>query len=330
VAEKLGAINLITRMYKSFGSYNGYFGQPYRMGQDTADVAVAWLERNGDRPFFVWTHFFDPHVPYHPPQEFRRKQDQGAAGKWYELDAKGRRELVESPEKVAAMIALYDAEVAYADAQLGRVVEAARAAAPGGNLLIVVTADHGESMGEHGLYWFRHVYDPTLLVPLVIVPPGSMSMPPAVVDTQVRLIDLVPTVLDMLDVDAGTTFDGSSLLALMRAGDGVSPGPAFSSRYSSSTEFSRERHAIRDRGWKLIHTKPGWDGGGATPLEGDSRELYELKADPGELSNLMDTGSAIQQQLEQQLDEAIGQGVALDLELTDEERERLRSLGYVQ
>jgi arylsulfatase A-like enzyme len=238
---------------------------------------------------------------------------------------------VASPEKVDAMIALYDAEVAYADEQLGRVQEAARAAAPDGNLLIVVTADHGESMGEHGLYWFRYLYDPTLLVPLVIVPPGSMSMPSDVVDTQVRLIDLVPTVLDMLDVDAGTTFDGSSLLALMRAGDGVSPGPAFSSRYSSSTEFSRERHAIRDRGWKLIHTKPGWDGGGgATPLEGDSRELYELAADPGELTNLLDTGAAIQQQLGQQLDEVVGQGVTLDLELTDEERERLRSLGYVQ
>lgn len=328
-AGRLGVMDLAIHLYKKFGSYNGHIGQPYRMGEDTADVAVAWLKQNGKRPFFVWTHFFDPHLPYRPPAEFRRGDDQGLSGLWYALDAQERLDVVESRSKVDAMIALYDAEVAYADAQLGRVVEAAREMAPDGNLLIVVTSDHGESMGEHDLYWFRFVYDPTLMVPLVIVPPDSTPFSRSVVDTQVRLIDIAPTVLDILDLDAGTAFDGASMLALMQGDGSDVPRPAISSRYSRNGEFERDRHSVRDRGWKLIKAKPGWDGGN-TPYEKEARELYRLAADPGELSNLMDTGVPVQQELEQQLDDVIGEGVTLDMELTDEERENLRSLGYIQ
>lgn len=330
LADRLGVIDLATRLYREFGHYNGNFGQGYRMGEDTADAAVAWLEQNGDRPFFMWTHFYDPHLPYRPPQQYHREQGTDVTGLWYALDAQERFEITQSADKVAAMIGLYDAEIAYVDAQLGRVLEAARRAAPDEDLLVVVTSDHGESMGEHGIYWFRRLYDPTLLVPLVIVPPESMSASPAVVETQVRLIDLAPTLLDMLGVDPGTAFDGQSLLPLMQGTASDSPGPAFSSSYSTSSEFSRERHSIRDQGWKLIRYGPGWDGDGPATLEQRQQELYDLGADAGELDNRIDSGTAIQDELSSRLDEMAGQGVAPELELTPEERERLRSLGYIQ
>jgi hypothetical protein len=92
----------------------------------------------------------------------------------------------------------------------------------------------------------------------------------------------------------------------------------------------RERQAIRGRSWKLIRTGSGRDGSGAAPLEKVRRELYNLETDAGELDNLVDTGMAIQEQQEQQLTETVGRGLAPDAGLTDEERERLRSLGYIQ
>lgn len=329
VAGKIGAVELLQRVVKASGWHRGEFQQSYRVGEDTADIAVQWLQQNGQRPFFVWTHFFDPHLPYRPPQAYRVQPDPRQSVDWYGMNAIARGEIVTSPEKVAAMIALYDSEIAYADAQLGRVIAAARAVAPDGRLLIVVTSDHGESMGEHDLYWDRDVYESTLQVPMIIVPPDAPGLAGRVVDTQVRSIDLVPTILDLLEVDAVTPLDGSSLVRLLEGTGMESPGPAFSGMYPSPGEFNRERHAVRAAGWKLIEYQPGWTGGGASAYRPHTMELYHIAADAAERVNRIDTAPEQRTSLEALLNSRQHAPDIPELELTDEEREKLRSLGYI-
>jgi arylsulfatase A-like enzyme len=328
-AHKIGSMNLLMRFAMALGMYKGEPNQSYRVGADTADEAVAWLARNGGRTFFMWTHFFDPHIPYRPPQEFRSAQDMGISGNWYDFDAARRAEIAGSAEMMEAMIGLYDAEVAYADAQLGRVLAAARAAAPDGNVLIVVTSDHGESMGEHDTYWRRDMYDSTLLVPLVVVPPPVTGIKGHTVDAQVSSVDLVPTILAMLNVESVTDFDGSSLTGLINGSASRGTGAAFSSMYVMPSEFERERHAVRDEGWKLIRNLPGWYGGGNGYNSEASLELYDLASDAAELNDLVNTETERRARLEVFLNSRNFSGQRPDIELTPEEHERLRSLGYV-
>jgi len=331
-AEKVAVLNIATKFVKILGWGDGETGQAYRMGEFTADKAIEWLDRNGGRPFFMWTHFFDPHVPYRPPAKYLKagyEKSKGVSGNWYELNASKRMEIASSPGKVAEMIALYDGEIAYADEQLGRIVAAARRAAPDQRLLIVVTSDHGEAMGEHGLFWFRYLYDPTLLVPLIIVPVDSSHDLVQEVQTQVRLIDVVPTILELLGLDSAEQFDGSSLVGLMSGADKESPGPAFSGLYTTPEEYALERHSIRQDNWKLIEVSSGWGGGGAVKYMEEAQELYNLDADPLEVENLVDLQEPVLDTLTKKLNDHRSPSQKPELHLTPEERERLRSLGYV-
>ncbi len=328
-ARKMGVMELQARLVRAAGWYRGDFGQSYRMGADTADIAIAWLGANGKHPFFVWTHFYDPHIPYRPPREYRTAPDAGVSGQWYDLNSVQRSEIVNSPERVAAMHALYDAEVAYADAQLGRVVSAAQAAAPDGKLLIVVTSDHGESMGEHHLYWERDLYDPTLLVPLVIVPPKGTGLAGGVIDAQVRSIDLAPTILDILGIKAAAGFDGSSLTGLMDGSRRDGTGAAFSGLYPDTGEFARNYHSVRTDGWKLIQDTAGWVDGGRIYRPADRFELYHLASDAAELVDLAGREPEQRASLEALLATLNRTAQKPELDLSPEERERLRSLGYI-
>jgi arylsulfatase A-like enzyme len=329
-AQRIGTVKLLLRVATALGLYNGEPNQSYRVAEDTADKAEAWLASNGGRPFFLWTHFFDPHLPYHPPLEFRTGPDRGIRGNWYDFDAARRAEIIESAEMMEAMIDLYDAEVAYADAELGRILEAARAASPDGNLLIVVTSDHGESMGEHDTYWRRDMYDSSLLVPLVIVPPPVAGITGHTVDAQVSSVDLVPTILAMLDVESATDFDGFSLTGLIDGSDSRGSGAAFSSMYVIPGQYDRERHAVREEGWKLIRNPPGWYSGGGKYTNETSLELYNLSSDAAELNDLADIETGKRAALETSLNSMNFSGQELDIQLTPEEHERLRGLGYVR
>lgn len=331
-AGKIAILDMVLKLMKTLGLDNGASGQAYRMGSDTADEAIEWLDSNGGRPFFMWAHFFDPHIPYRPPQKYLQeggRGESGVSGNWYSLNARQRAEIVDSAEKTADMIGLYDGEIAYADAQLGRIVAAARRAAPGQKLLVVATSDHGESMGEHGIFWFRHLYDPTLLVPLIIVPADPLTGAVHEVKVQVRLIDLAPTILELVNIESAEQFDGTSLVNLVRGTDADSPGPAFSGSYPTSEEFAQERHSVRHDGWKLIRNARGWNGGGAGPVIEESRELYDIGEDPDEKNNLAGSGGSILDTLGKTLDAHQSPSQKPELHLTPEERERLRSLGYV-
>src|SRR5436189_295950 len=151
------------------------------------DGAIAWLEgrTSNPGPFFMWIHLYDPHAPYNPPGEFRARS--------------------RTP---------YDGEIAYADAQLGRLLESLRARGEIDRTLIVVAGDHGEGLGDHGERTHGMLlYDSTLRVPLIVVAPGRRA---ARRDDAVSLTDLAPTILRAAGVTVPDAMKGRDLLSTVR------------------------------------------------------------------------------------------------------------------
>ena len=305
----------------------------WRKAPEVTDRARSWLASD-DAPFFGWVHYYDPHLPYEPPERLlddrARAFDGPPVGRWYHLDAAVQQEIAESPASMAQMSALYDAEIALVDEHLGRLVEAARARAGDAGLWIIVTADHGESFGEHGIYWRRELYEPTLHVPLIVVPPAASSQgAPRRVPDQVRLIDIAPTVFDALDVSVEASGDGVSLLPLASGAAGARPGPAISMMFPTRAEpYQRTIVSVRDGGWKSIWKAPGWINSDAR-LEAEVRELYELRRDAGELQDLAPSDPAKFDELH-----ALSREIDLSLrpteDLSEADLRRLRNLGYAE
>lgn len=241
-------------------------------------AAEEWIARQ-QGPFLAWVHFYEPHAPYDPPAPYREQQ----AGR------------------------PYDGEVAAADGCVGRVVAAAQVRA-GRKLLIAVTADHGEALGDHGeLTHGFFVYQPTLRVPLVIAGPGiGASRRPGLA----RTVDLMPTILARLDVPVPNGLDGGDLLGPPRASESYAE-----TLYPETLGWSGLR-ALRVGALKYI--------------DAPRPELYDVGADPGETRNLVTTRPADVERLRRGL-EALRATERAALPAADdpEVAEKLRALGYV-
>jgi arylsulfatase A-like enzyme/Flp pilus assembly protein TadD len=252
----------------------------------------GWLDKREPGPFFCWIHFYDPHIPYDPPAP-------------YSID------FADSP---------YDGEVAYMDHYIGQVMESLREKSLFQNTLVILAGDHGEAFGEkvevgHGVF----LYEGTLRVPMILLaedhlPKGTVIKP------RVRLIDIVPSVLDMLEIPAPAEVQGQSLLPCIggQKKDDLST--------YIETYFPRENYGwselvgLLDGDWKYIRApKP---------------ELYNLKTDPEETVNAYDREGQRAQEMESRLEKTIADSSSglssSKRELTSEDREKLRSLGYVE
>lgn len=227
-----------------------------RPAAETTHAAAAWLAAGDAAPWALWVHYYDPHFPYEPPPGLDRAGPRGA----------------------------YDGEVAAVDRAVGELLRAAAAASGDRPLLTVFTADHGESLGEHGegTHGF-FVYDATVLVPLVVRFPGRVA--PAESRAPARLVDVAPTVLDLLGLPplaGGDGVDGRSLapfIAGRRAGPPPEIPPAYLETRQPWTSYGwSPLAAVRDGRYKLI----------AAPRP----ELYDLAADPGETVNLLAPATA--------------------------------------
>jgi arylsulfatase A-like enzyme len=159
-----------------------------RSADQVLPPALEWMAGQGERPFFAFVHFFDPHAPYDPPSAF-----------------------LEAPGSDAAR---YDAEIAFVDSQVGKLVAFLKERGLYGDSLIVLLADHGESLGEHGESTHGlFVYDATIRVPLLVR--GRGIVPGTRIGAQVRTIDVMPTVLELLGLTPGPEVEGRSLEPLL-------------------------------------------------------------------------------------------------------------------
>lgn len=285
-------------------------GTAQRRGDETADRALRWLAETRE-PFLLWTHFFDPHDPaLIPPEEYTEGCD---------ID----------PESDDALVAIYDPEIVFMDAQIERLFVALREGGLWERTVVVVIADHGQGLGDHG--WFRHrlLYQETIRVPLLIRSPGGPGG--TRVDRLVRNVDVLPTVLEVLGHPAPPRIDGESLVGLMRGESEQSPRIAFAEALNSLDEHCPRRlppgqldllFVVMDQRWKLIHHRD----------EPANDELYDLDSDPGELRNVASEFPGQRTRLLRNLRvsgateiRAVEPGRTQDAE----ERSQLEALGYI-
>jgi arylsulfatase A-like enzyme/Flp pilus assembly protein TadD len=257
------------------------FGFAERRGAEVVEAAGTWiLNPTAPGPWLAWVHLFDPHAPYDAPSEFRQ----------------GR-----SP---------YDAEVAYADAMVGRLIDRLTASHALDHTVIVVTADHGESLGEHGETTHGlFAYDATLAVPLMVTGAG---LAPGVIEAPVGHADILPTVLDLLGIGAPPGVDGRSAVQALEADRPI----YFEALDAHLTRDWAPLTGVATGQWKYIHL----------PIP----ELYDRTTDLREERNLADREPARRDSFERmRLRVASAPRTSAPAAAGDAAADRrLRSLGY--
>lgn len=303
-------------------------GQPSDVTQQSAavmqDAALRWLDaRRAGGPPFLYLHASDPHNPYLPPSPFREALAPDAdlaLGLPSVLWAVVSGSRVLSADEQRQMMALYDADIAFADEAFGRFVADLRARGLYDSALIVVVADHGEGFGEHGYYSHANsLYAELLHIPLLIKFPQQWRAG-TVVGATAQQIDILPTVLDVLGIDAPPDLDGTSLLPALDCPDVPRP-PAYS-KVGEPSSFE----SLRVGRYKVIRA--------AAPEHDHSwLELYDVDADPQERRDLADEQPVRTGALLVHLTRFRGGAVAAPAPAITPDsalQERLRALGYLQ
>ena len=264
---------------------------PERRAAVVTDRAIEWLKQNGQRRFFLWAHYYDPHAPYNPPEPYQHT---------YAKE-------------------LYSGEIAYMDEQVGRLFDWIDQAGLSTRTLIVAIGDHGESLGEHGeMTHGVFLYDSTTHVPLIIA--GPDVFPGKVISDQVRSIDVMPTVIEFLHLSPGVEVQGVSLWPLIREGRRVPSNYAYLETLYPRTYMGwSELRAMRTDSWKLI-VAPHPE---LYNLERDPQETNNLIAQyPADASQL-------QKKLWEVAGEQNRQEKVASGSLDPKTRRELESLGYV-
>ncbi|MFP4082875.1 MAG: sulfatase-like hydrolase/transferase [Candidatus Aminicenantes bacterium] len=265
-----------------------------RKAEEVNRRAMAWLAENRENPFFVWIHYFDPHAPYEPPPPFHQEYE-------------GRE---------------YDGEIAYTDKIIGQLHQKLVQWNLLEKTLMVITSDHGEGLGEHketthGIF----IYDSTLWVPLIFYNPHILPEK-RVINHQVSLIDVMPTILDLMELPSGPDIQGRSLKPVICGGEPLPPKYSYIESVAAMLDRNwAPLQGLRTGEWKYIHA----------PMA----ELYDLGRDPGEKNNLVEKKPEIVQHLKERLQQIIedhsssASSKVLSAEIDRETKEKLMSLGYI-
>ncbi|MBW2273234.1 MAG: sulfatase [Deltaproteobacteria bacterium] len=290
--------------------------------------AVAALEQitADERPFLLFVHYFDPHYNYRSHDAGYAPRSVGRLNGNQDIEVL-RRMLPELSEPELRFLRdLYDEEVRFTDAGIGRLLETLTALGLEDETLVVLTADHGEELGERG--WLGHtrtLYEELIRVPLVVRAPG-VSTAGAVVSTPVSLVSLTPTILELLGIGAGgLAFHESPITSLIRGDGGRSEALVYGEVDFASFDAAKRarKKSVIGRRFKLVRD----DDTGFT-------ELYDLEQDPQERENLAAARPALRDRLRELMERRFesarsGTAGARDLEFDEDEIEALRSLGYV-
>lgn len=311
-------------------------------GEVTTARARRWLRRQGERPFFLFVHYFDTHLPYTPdPEGSPLVPDEALRAHMREigisdlavLDVRHLPIFFQGRElTLTGALNVYDNEIYRVD----RLIEQLRAELARLGLLddtlLILTSDHGEGLGQHR--YFSHglyLYEKQLHIPLIVRPPRRMAWGPARIDATVSLLDVVPTVLEVAGIPADGPLQGRSLTRVL-APDELEP------RYIVAQRRFFPKSTVDKRGTRFASATTLHALRGDSPLKylrnGEGvEELYDLDADPRELHNLASERPEAIALIRDQLDRMIAirsSGRAIvDQGIDEETREALRALGYV-
>ncbi|MFH1675472.1 MAG: sulfatase [bacterium] len=245
---------------------------PKAPADEEVDAALEWIGKHLDENFYLYIHFFDPHVPYQPPEPYltRFKRGSGRFEKVFESPNEVRSgELVLTDSEKEQLRGLYNGCVAFSDAELGRMIDKLKELNTWDNTMLVVFADHGEEFWEHGGFEHGHsMYDEVTRVPLFIKVPGVQ---PAMRSDRVSLIDVVPTIINWAGLSVPEGLNGKNILS-----------PDYDQKderrfFIEGCIHATESKAIVEGGYKQILYFDGVK----------SPELYNLDSDPGEKNNLV-------------------------------------------
>jgi arylsulfatase len=294
---------------------------------------IAYLRAaRPDQPFFLWLHYVNPHAPYTPPPPFDRKfLDEAASGPRLApvsgFHGGVKKEWAVPGKTLGYYVSQYDGEIASVDDEVGRVLDALGSTPVAAKTAVVLTSDHGESLGEHD-YYFDHgedLFDPCLAIPLIVTVPGATGGRRT--SEFASTLDLVPTILDAVKVSYPPDLAGTSVLGAVTGA--IGPG-----RERLFAQNDRNLSATFDARYKLVDT----------PLDdGSTRSaLYDRVSDPGETRNVTASGGEAlriaRRELDLFLDRAqrewartrvLVQGKEGEKPATMEACEKLRALGYV-
>jgi arylsulfatase A-like enzyme len=264
-----------------------------RRAGDVVAHAIVWLDKNRQSPFFIWVHLYDPHAPYDPPPSYDKR--------------------FSDP---------YDGEIAYADASLGKLFSYLRKRGIYDHTLIVMMSDHGESLGAHGESMHGiFLYDETIHVPLLFKLPNSL-LARRRVSSRVRLVDVAPTLLTMLSLPLPPTFQGESLVPLMKGNQ---------KQADELTAYAETDYPRRAFGWSALRSLRA---GKYLFVHAPQRELYDQSQDKNADHNLATSSPAVTSTLQAQLDDFHDKTTSYhekssQAPLTADQAENLSALGYV-
>lgn len=288
-----------------------------RRADYTTERAINWLtkKRSKKNPFFLFLHYFDPHRTYIPPEpfasQFSSKED--------------------DPSELSKILAGYDGEVAFTDSQLGILFNKLDQMGLSANTIVVITSDHGEGLMQHN--WLQHalnIYEEAVRVPFLIRWPGHIPQG-KIVSEPVETICITPTLLDLIGIKADTKlFQGESLAPIFYDEailDKDRPIYLYRQHYNAHEEGG-------DEGKSAVGVKIGIRVGSWKYIEGEeenTKELFDLSKDPGELTNLYAVFPDKAGELESQLKEwekTCLKAKSEPGEISEQDIQRLRSLGY--
>ena len=274
-------------------------GGVQKPGNEITDAALAWLEGKKDEPFFAWVHFYDPHSPYEPPEPY----------------------LSEYRQKGKGLVGLYDGEIAFMDSQIGRLVEWLGKSGLDTNTLVVLIGDHGEGLQSHGEGAHGYfIYDSVAHVPFLVVAPFN-DLQGVRVRSQVRTVDLFPTVLEFAGIQPPVKVHGRSLLPRMFDPKTDDQSFAYGESMTPSIQFGwSPLYFLRTTRFKFI----------AAPRP----EFYDIAQDPGEERDVQDRypdrALAMKKELDRLITETSAGAPKLQAANLDKETmERLSALGYI-
>jgi arylsulfatase A-like enzyme len=324
--------------------------------QRTNELIRGWLERHctDDRPFFMFVNYLEVHLPYKPPVHFRKNflPDTGLIGKMEKVSiqmlyrillGEGKEKFPLSDEELGILSSLYDAEIAYLDTKIGELADYLRARGVLDSTCLILTSDHGENIGEHGLIDHQLVlYDTLLKVPLIVRYPALVA-PGVRSDELVQSHDVFATILDAAGLESGAAgypVQGRSLLGTLGSGGGrtsayseyQSPRSQFdritrwaqaAGKVSDLSRLDRRLTSVRTDSLKYVWASDGND------------ELYRISADPGERENIADESAASACAMQKAIDDwkaglpVIHEGSGEIPEMDKETEDLLKALGYI-
>lgn len=257
---------------------------------------IPWLKKHSPKKFFLWIHYFDVHGPYIPPKSYSAKfySSNNRQSIPLELIPPYQRHRDSNTAIITELnyyIAQYNGAINFVDEQISALLDEFKKLGIFNNTIIIITADHGESLGEHDIYFqHRPIYEDVLRVPLIISGPGIPSN--IRIESLTQNIDIMPTILDILEIPLHEEMEGVSLMPLIYGEKEEVHKEVFSESVDNRAKV------IKTKEWKLIYN-----------LENNQIELYNLKNDPKELHNVADKFPLVAKDLENRLQNFLNKGV---------------------